>query len=537
MKKIFYITLFALFTLFMVACDGSKYTFSITVDNVSELRESIVFDLTLSDEDEELENSEIKATISEKGSDSIISTKSLSFSSTSEYELTFTGLEPDTEYSVIVYAGYDGKKVVLVETDVKTSDEGTEESPYSIDSYEDFSNIVAKAKDGYFKLVADIDFNGKSISPMFTVSSPFTGHFDGNGKTIKNFKVADEDDEGNNVHVSSSSQYYGLFGYIGADGEIFNLTLDSFEVYVSRATSLSSSKQSNYGLLAGYCAGTIKDITITNSSLNVKTTNNTKNLVNVGGLVGNLAANGTLSDINVGADINVNGVIDAVVGGICGSTVNAQRMTKVENDVTVKIPNIYNAVYSGNLNVNLEGSTCGVPTSIGGLVGKNYSALIDSCSSEGTITLNSNFTKGGAQTINVGGLIGWMISDLSILSNSTSSVTFDVTTYNVPTVDGETLTVNAGLLVGTNGGGAPAKSMIVDCEYEVKAGSINTINVTADEAVVVTNPDLVANKVSTYNDCLVKAIVTVLVKEYEPATEGAEATVKNETTVTINPAE
>ena len=46
-----------------------------------------------------------------------------------------------------------------------------------------------------------------------------------------------------------------------------------------------SDKQSNYGLLAGYCAGTVKNVTVTNSSLNVKTTNKTTNLVVVGGLI------------------------------------------------------------------------------------------------------------------------------------------------------------------------------------------------------------------------------------------------------------
>ena len=98
MKKIFYIALFALFTLVMVACDGN-HPFSIVVDNVSELRESIVLDLTLVDEDDALKNSEIKGTISKKGSKTIISTKSVTFDSNNEEELSFTGLDADTEYS------------------------------------------------------------------------------------------------------------------------------------------------------------------------------------------------------------------------------------------------------------------------------------------------------------------------------------------------------------------------------------------------------------------------------------------------------
>ncbi len=522
MKKIFYIALFALFTFVMVACDGN-HSFSIVVDNVSELRESIVLDLTLVDEDKKLEKSEIKGTISKKGSKTVLFTKTLKFDSKNEEEVSFTGLDADTEYHVIIFAGYDGKKVTLVERDVKTSNEGTKDVPYSVDSYDDFANLVKKDNDGYFKLVNDIDFNGKSVSPLFSSSTPFAGHFDGNGKTIKNFKVADTDQDGNFKHVTSSTQYYGFFGYIGANGIVENVTLDSFNVYVARATSLSSSKQSHYGLLAGYNAGTIKNITVTNSTLSVKSTNKTANLVVAGGLVGNLAGKGTISDVNVNANVAIVGSVDANLGGIVGSTVNAERIAKTAN--------IEKATYNGSIDVTLEGNICSVPTSIGGLVGKNFSALIDNCEASGTIKVNSKFTKVGAQTINVGGLVGWMVSDNAVVSNSKSSTSFDVTALDVPAVEGEKLTVNVGLLVGQNGGVAPAKSMVSNCTYVVKDGS-NTVNVTSSEKVLVT-VDLVANKVSTYNECTADKNASVLVKKYNVPAEGAEATVESEETITI----
>ena len=522
MKKIFYIALFALFTFVMVACDGN-HSFSIVVDNVSELRESIVLDLTLVDEDKKLEKSEIKGTISKKGSKTVLSTKTLKFDTKNEEEVSFTGLDADTEYHVIIFAGYDGKKVTLVEKDVKTSNEGTKDAPYSIDSYDDFANLVKKDNDGYFKLVSDIDFNGKSVSPLFSSSTPFAGHFDGNGKTIKNFKVADTDQDGNNKHVTSSTQYYGFFGYIGANGIVENVTLDSFNVYVARATSLSSSKQSHYGLLAGYNAGTVKNVTVTNSTLSVKSTNKTTNLVVIGGLVGNLAGKGTITDINVDANVAIVGSIDANLGGIVGSTVNAERIAKTAN--------IKNAKYNGEINVTLEGNICSAPTSIGGLVGKNFSALIDNCETSGTIKVNSKFSKAGAQTINVGGLVGWMVSDNAMVSNSKSSTLFDVTTLDVPVVAEEKLTVNVGLLVGQNGGAAPASSMVSNCTYVVKDGS-NTVNIASSEKVLV-KVDLVANKVSSYNECSTDKDASVLVKKYGVAAEGAEATVESEETITI----
>ena len=522
MKKIFYIALFALFTFVMVACEGN-YPFSIVVDNVSKLRESIVLDLTLVDEDKKLEKSEIKGTISKIGSKTVLSTKTLKFDSNNEEEVSFTGLDANTGYHVIIFAGYDGKKVTLVERDVTTSNEGTKTNPYRIDSYDDFANLVKKDNDGYFKLVNDIDFNGKSVSPLFSSSTPFAGHFDGNGQTIKNFKVADTDQDGNNKHVTSSTQYYGFFGYIGANGIVENVTLDSFNVYVARATSLSSSKQSHYGLLAGYNAGTIKNVDVTNSTLSVKSTNKTANLVVAGGLVGNLAGKGTIYDVNVNANVAIVGSVDANLGGIVGSTVNAERIAKTAN--------IEKATYNGSIDVTFEGNICSVPTSIGGLVGKNFSALIDNCEASGTIKVNSKFTKVGAQTINVGGLVGWMVSDNAVVSNSKSSTSFDVTALDVPAVEGEKLTVNVGLLVGQNGGVAPAKSMVSNCTYVVKDGS-NTVNVTSSEKVLV-KVDLVANKVSTYNECSIDKDASVLIKKYNVPAEGAEATVESEETITI----
>ena len=63
-----------------------------------------------------------------------------------------------------------------------------------------------------FILDCDIDLEGVEWTPIGSPSSKFCGTFDGNGKTIKNFKVTEK--EG----------YVGLFGYIHV-GEVKNLTV------------------------------------------------------------------------------------------------------------------------------------------------------------------------------------------------------------------------------------------------------------------------------------------------------------------------
>lgn len=538
MKKIFYITLLALFAFVMIACDETEYSFSIIVDNVSELRESISLDLTLVDEHGELKNSEIKASIAKENSSSTITTKVVKFDSDNKEEISFTNLDPETKYSVVIYAGYEGKKVNLVEQNYQTTNEGTETNPYKIDSYEDFSNIVKKDSDGYFKIADDvdfIDFGGKSISPLFTSTNPFLGHFDGNGKTIKNFKVADKNEDGTDKSVTSSSQYYGLFGYIGADASVSNFTLESFNINVTRSTSLSSSKASYYGLLAGYCAGTIENVTVNNSNLTIVSTSKTKEILYIGGLVGNLSEKGILSNVNVNANITVDAAYDAVVGGICGTTAKASRITKTENDAVVNVANIDKASYAGNINVNLAGTSSNAPTSIGGILGKNYSALISGCSSEGTIVLTSKFTNVGSQTLNVGGLVGWMLLDNSVLANSTSKTSFEISTYDVPKSEDDKITVNAGLLVGRNGN-IVSKSTVENCEYLVDSQA-NTINVTGNAKVIVNNGGLIAFVTSPNNHCLLKSAVAIMVNEYKEAVEGEEAAIDNTYSINVGATE
>jgi hypothetical protein len=124
-----------------------------------------------------------------------------------------------------------------------------------------------------------------------------------------------------------------------------------------------------------------------------------------------------------------------------------------------------------------------------------------------------------------------MVADNAVVSDSKSSVSFDITTLDVPAIENEKLTVNVGLLVGQNGGVSPASSMVSNCSYIVKDSS-NTVNVTSSEKVLVT-VDLVANKVSTYNECTADKNASVLVKKYNVPAEGAEATVESEETITI----
>lgn len=534
MKKIFFLLMLTLFATVMVACgdDDSEdlvYSFSMTIDNYSQLRESVSIDVTLNDEAKELKNSEIRGKITKVGSESAFSNKKITFDKdSSTKEVNFTNLTADTEYVVEFYASYSGTTVTLATLNVKTSNQGTEEKPYEIDSYDDFTQIIKKDRSAYFVLVNDIDFGGKSISPMFTSTSGFSGHFDGNGKTIKNFKVGDVDKDGNPTPVKTSTQNYGLFGYITTTGVVKNVTLENFNVNVHYT---STSKAGNIGLLAGYSAGTIEDVIVKNSSLTVKGTAKTQKFLNVGGLVGNLSSQGTITGVEgvevENTNIKVTGPIDATVGGVVGTTVNAELVTKDGKSV----PNISNVKFTGgNIDVEISGATSyDATTSVGAILGRNYTAVVDNTHSTGKIKVSTSYTNVENPSIVVGGLVGWNLNHSAVLSNSTSSVNFEITTFDAPTAEGKKSVVYGGLLVGRNGGGSPSYAEVKNCSYN--STGENKINVIGSEQVEVYK-GIIAFEVNEDNSINVtsNAEAYVLVQNYtfdettkEPVLDG-EAT-------------
>ena len=131
-----------------------------------------------------------------------------------------------------------------------------------ITNVEDF-NAMINLPNGYYLLCNDIDFseqtcvpvgrapiaqNGESagIDKTANAGVAFNGTFNGNGYLIKNFTYAGP--EGYNLE----SFGLGLFGYLGANGKICNLTL--------RNVSISGS--SHCALLVGYNLGTVENITV-----------------------------------------------------------------------------------------------------------------------------------------------------------------------------------------------------------------------------------------------------------------------------------
>ena len=104
---------------------------------------------------------------------------------------------------------------------------GTETNPYIISTTDHLDQLAANVNSGmeyqnvYFKLMDDLDYTGKTYTPIGNSYweggsesyHKFKGIFNGNNHSI------------NNVTIYSEGLYCGLFGCVGWGGKIHNLTL------------------------------------------------------------------------------------------------------------------------------------------------------------------------------------------------------------------------------------------------------------------------------------------------------------------------
>ena len=137
--------------------------------------------------------------------------------------------------------------------DSPTEGDGTEQSPYQITNAEELKwfrdTVNSGTTDIHARLLHDIDLKNVSWEPIGTQEHPYTGTFDGNAYTIKNFRLGDytKPDE-----ISKK----GLFGRIGTGGTIQDLV-----VKVDHMGSTMNANNFNVtkcGLIAAYNAGTIQ---------------------------------------------------------------------------------------------------------------------------------------------------------------------------------------------------------------------------------------------------------------------------------------
>ncbi len=146
----------------------------------------------------------------------------------------------------------------------------------------------------YFKLVNDIDMMGTVIPPIGTEDEPFLGNFNGNNKKISNVTISNytgtSDDPAAIVDrpltvtdMGQTASIIGFFGVIGdykqkygdkivndaATTEISSKVNSVYDLYLDNITVRTETQQSLIGLLAGYANGSIANVGVGKSSIEI----------------------------------------------------------------------------------------------------------------------------------------------------------------------------------------------------------------------------------------------------------------------------
>lgn len=280
---------------------------------------------------------------------------------------------------------------------------GTESSPYLIEDQQDFEVLtVCSGVDKYFKQTANIATNSS-----FAGQSSFSGHYDGNGKTID--------------IRESPSMSQSIFGDVSGTSEAVRSSIKNLDVIAGARLGFSCSNSViasalNFAefddvnltgaVIKADCDGGLLALTVRNSIVKNSSIAGQIKIIFHSLMTGGLASYAENSqftnvqcNLDVGFDQNEPFVDARFVGGCVGVS-NSSSYTRVSSTGTIDFAD------DNLMMVRLMG--------LGGLLGESYEDMILESSSAVTIT-----TKEGDQ---VGGLVGMANNTTINRSFNTGSV-------------------------------------------------------------------------------------------------------------------
>ena len=261
--------------------------------------------------------------------------KTYTLTEVGEYTYTVTGMEQykDVEGSFKIGKGDDGQtKTISVPHEYKDVDltgTGTEEDPIQLSTALELRTFANKVNNGepsnaYVELKNNIIVPGSWTPLGKNATSPFKGHFDGDGHSV----TITVDDPNLN--------YFGFFGCLeGAVVE--NLTVEG-SVYCSEP----------YAFVGGLAARARGNVVLSNCVNNASMSSLARGSAGVGGLVGGYDDNVDYKweDIRMTVDgCTNNGTIsvtgsntNAMVGGLVGANQNCVQVKDSQNTATINAP-------------------------------------------------------------------------------------------------------------------------------------------------------------------------------------------------------
>ncbi|MEK7355995.1 MAG: hypothetical protein AAB250_06070, partial [Bdellovibrionota bacterium] len=236
---------------------------------------------------------------------------------------------------------------------------GTSSDPYEICSPYQLNSLATDASymNAYFKQTADLDMSciASNHVPVGSSSVPFTGTYDGNSKTIRNWK-----------YVSSASDDVGVFAYVRA-ANIHDLTIESATVTGKDYVGIAFGRAEASHLLQIATAGTVTGVNY------------------VGGVAGRAelgAVNQSRSSAKVVGTSDVGGVVG---NGDTPIVISSYFTGSVTASGTRAGGVIGNANYGYVINSYSTGAVTSTAAQVGGVVGVT-SGLVRNAYSTGAIS-------------------------------------------------------------------------------------------------------------------------------------------------------
>lgn len=283
----------------------------------------------------------------------------------------------------------DGEIKYPTNYDANFEGKGTQGEPYlikTVDNLNALAGIVNKTKcpagqstvlvytDTYFRLDADLDLQNIPFTAIGAEQyHTFAGIFDGNGHTIKNLKQ--------NQH--SELSYGGLFGKIGGNAEIKNLTVEHADLTTNAYT----------GVIVGTGHGVIDNCHVYSTDIvNYNTA--------TGGITGLFEGEVKNCTVNDAVIYGLGGYAGGIIGELTAYVADNDlvRSTITNCSATNSSIAVWGTSESGNL--------------AGGVAGNIYWSEISKCYFSGTI--DGSYEVNGTTTTNVVGGVAGAVQNSSI---------------------------------------------------------------------------------------------------------------------------
>jgi|GEM_PF-1511239 len=240
---------------------------------------------------------------------------------------------------------------------------------YNIETFNEYAST--EGLEWHYQLIGDVHLappapGQSNWTPIGTESSPFIGSFDGGGNIIFG------------LTINSSSDYQGLFGYIGYFdyAVVENLGLEEVSVTGNHCVA---------GLAGVNASGWLQNCYVTGS---------VKGNGSIGGLMG-CGEFGRVQNSYARCDVEGTNSIGGLVGSLDGSVENSYAMGNVKgND---KVGGLVGSTWGLVENSYATGNVEGTGNDIGGLVGENANGgWVENSYATGSVTGNNY----------VGGVVG-----------------------------------------------------------------------------------------------------------------------------------